>query len=378
VRAALGSLRRLLFAFSLALLALGLLAAPAAAEGPFRDALPGDELHFPRDFYAHDDYRIEWWYYTGNLKDAAGRAFGYQLTFFRVGLAGAGENPNPSRWAVRQIYFAHLTVSDIAGEKFYFFERINRQGPRQAGAESDRLLVWNEDWLLREENGAHRLRARQAQTGVDLVLTPAKPLVLHGEGGLSRKGDRPGSASHYFSFTRMNTSGTVSIGGKDYVVEGTSWMDHEFSSSELDPGLAGWDWFSLKLDDGREIMLYQLRLKDGGVSRHSSGTRVEPDGTARHLAGGEFAIAARGHWTSPHSRIRYPSGWRIELPGEGARLEIVPDFEDQELHGLRSISGAYWEGSVRVTGVFDGRPASGRGYVELVGYGSPLIRNLPE
>jgi predicted secreted hydrolase len=358
-------------------LAVALFAAPAGAEGPFRQALPGYEYRFPRDFFSHDDYRIEWWYYTGNLKDKSGRAFGYQLTFFRVGLEGAHEIPNPSTWAVRQIYFAHLTVSDIAEEKFYFFERINRKGLVQAGAESDRLLVWNENWRLTEENGAHRLTAMEAGTGVDLLLKPAKPLVFHGKGGISRKGDKPGSASHYFSYTRMPTAGTVSIAGRAYEVEGTSWMDREFSSSALDAELAGWDWFSLKLDSGHELMLYQLRRQGGGTSPYSSGTRVEPGGAARHLAREEFSIVLTDTWTSPNSQITYPSGWLIELPGEGARLEIVPEFEAQELYDLRSISGAYWEGSVRVTGTFAGRRILGRGYVELVGYGRPLVRNLP-
>jgi len=245
-----------------------------AAESSYRQALPGYVYQFPRDFYAHEDFRIEWWYYTGNLEDADGRRFGYQLTFFRVGLTNDSKKTNSSKWQVGQIYFSHLTVSDFKDKKFHFFERINRKGLGLAGADADRLHVWNEDWILTENNQAHHLMAREAGVGLDLQLKPLKKLVIHGQNGVSQKGDQPGNASHYISYTRMATQGALFLKGKKYEVTGTSWMDHEFSSNQLNSEQVGWDWFSVKLDNGSEIMLYLIRLKDGSVEPHSSGTLV--------------------------------------------------------------------------------------------------------
>ena len=354
------------------------LAAAGRAEAPvFRQALPGYHYQFPRDFYSHDDYRIEWWYYTGNLEAASGRSFGYQLTFFRVALDPRALADNPSLWRLDQVYFAHLTVSDLDNERFYFFERINRPALGLAGAASDALRVWNEDWVLSGQGPAHHLTALEQGTGIDLNLVPAKPLVIHGAGGVSQKGPEPGNASHYFSFTRMNTTGTVSVRGRPYRVTGTSWMDHEYSSNQLNPDQVGWDWFSIKLDNNTELMLYQIRLKGGGIDPYSSGTFVDSRGRGHPIRRGAFQVRATGRWTSPHTGTVYPSGWEIQVPGKGVRLMVRPMMEDQELHALRSINQAYWEGSVRVEGEAAGESVTGKGYVELVGYGRPLRQTLP-
>ena len=353
---------------------------PAVAAEPdlsYRQALPGYTYHFPRDFYAHEEVRIEWWYYTGNLEDADGRRFGYQLTFFRVGLENDTEKINASQWQVGQIYFSHLTVSDLADKKFHFFERINRKGLGLAGADVDRLHVWNEDWILTGNGQSHHLSAKEAGVGLDLQLTPLKKLVIHGKDGVSQKGDQPGNASHYISYTRMQTLGTVFLKGKKYEVTGTSWMDHEFSSNQLNTEQVGWDWFSVKLDNGTEIMLYLIRLKDGSVEPYSSGTLVRADGSQKHLARRDFSIEPVGEWTSPHTDAAYPAGWVIDLPGQKTRLKISPDLPDQELHHLRSIGSSYWEGSVSVQGTQEGQPVSGKGYAELVGYTQQLTRDLP-
>lgn len=350
-----------------------------AEETPaFRPVLPGYEYDFPRDHFSHDDFRIEWWYYTGNLKSPEGKNFGYQVTFFRVGLEGTKKIANPSKWKIGQIYFAHLTVTDIAGKKFHFFERINRKGLNNAGAKSDRLLVWNEDWVLTDRGNAHRLKAIEAGTGVDLKLVPAKDMVFHGKEGVSRKGEQEGNASHYFSYTQMQTTGKVFIEGKAHEVTGTSWMDREFSSDQLNPNLTGWDWFSLKLDNNTEIMLYQLRRKDGSVDPFSSGTLIPTNNKSRHLVKDDFSVEVTGDWTSKVTKTTYPAGWVVTLPDSKTRLKIKPDLADQELSNLRSISGSYWEGSVSIEGTYEGRPVKGKGYVELVGYGKPLVQELPE
>ena len=353
----------------------------ASAEEPyeFSQALPGYTYQFPRDFYSHDDFRIEWWYYTGNLEEVGtSRPFGYQLTFFRVALDTVDSNPESSKWKVSHIYFAHMTLTDIKGEEFHYFERINRKGIGNAGADSERLMVWNEDWSLKSEDEKHLLEAVESGTGLKLRLVPMKQLVFHGENGISKKGSGVGNASHYFSYTRMKTSGTILIGGKTYKVLGTSWMDHEYSSNQLNEELSGWDWFSLKLDNQTELMLYQLRLKTGGVDSFSSGTLVSADGMARHLKQNEFIVKPLTQWKSKRSGITYPLGWELELPSLGIKLNLSPDLYDQELYNLRSISASYWEGSVTVDGTISGNPVKGKGYVELVGYGKPLMQDLPD
>ena len=263
-----------------------------------------------------------------------------------------------------------MTVSDIHGKKFHFFERINRKGMKNAGAESDRLEVWNEDWRLTSKDNTHHLQAQENGTGLNLKLTPVKKRVLHGIEGISKKGSGSGNASHYFSFTRMETTGQIFLKGEAVLVQGTSWMDHEFSSNQLNENLVGWDWFSIKLDNRTELMLYQLRDKNGGKDPHSSGTLIFPNGQSRYIADQEFSIIANKFWTSPQTKAAYPAGWTLTLP-EGV-LNITPDFPDQELYNLRSISGSYWEGSVSITGKFQGKQVSGKGYVELVGYEKAL------
>jgi predicted secreted hydrolase len=340
----------------------------------FSEVRPGYIYQFPRDFASHDDFRIEWWYYTGNLQEKdSNREFGYQLTFFRVALDPEGKIDNPSRWTARQVYFSHLTISDLEDEKFYFFERINRNGLGLAGADSEKFEVWNEDWTLKGEGEAQNIKAYQEGIGLELRLKPAKPMVVHGKDGISRKGESEGNASHYYSFTRMATEGVLKVRGRAFEVQGTSWMDREFSSNQLNPGLEGWDWFSLKLDNGTELMLYQLRKKGGGVDAFSSGTYVDSEGRAEHIKLSQFKITPTQSWTSETTGIEYPAGWKIELAERKISLTIEPDMEDQELSQLRSINASYWEGSVSTTGTVAGASVKGKGYVELVGYGKAMV-----
>tara|TARA_B100000686_G_C16800620_1_gene985710 strand:- start:3228 stop:4367 length:1140 start_codon:yes stop_codon:yes gene_type:complete len=366
--------------FFLVILLLSFISSNSSGEerSSFKQALPGYEYSFPRDFFSHDDFKVEWWYYTGNLEGEDGLQFGYQLTFFRVDLDGTNTIPNPSRWKIKQIYFAHMTVTDIDNKKFYFFERINRNALNSAGARSDRFLVWNEDWVLTKRGKSHHLKAVQSGTGIDLLLKPLKKLVFHGENGVSQKGTGEGNASHYFSYTRMMSEGTVWIGGKPFTVKGTSWMDREFSSNHLSREHVGWDWFSLKLDNQIEIMLYQIRLKKGGVEPYSSGTLIAEDGSSQKLKLSKFKIKQTDRWISKNTGIRYPSKWIISISERNIQLEISPNLADQELHHLRSIAGSYWEGSVNIQGHYKGRPVTGTGYIELVGYGKPLKTELEQ
>jgi predicted secreted hydrolase len=336
----------------------------------FERALAPRPFAFPADHGPHRGFRTEWWYWTGNLRavgatDGA-RRFGFQLTFFRTALAPTVA-PRRSAWETRDVYMAHLALTDVADGRFHAHDRWARAALDLAGAAAEPLRVWLGDW--RAEGGAQagwplQLRAREGDVTIDLALSAGKPPILHGEGGLSRKTTEPGNASYYYSLTRMPVAGTVRVGGRDHGVEGLAWMDREWSTSALGPDQVGWDWFALQLDDGRELMCYRLRQRDGSVSPTSQGTLVAPDGRATVLPRDGVDVEILDYWVSPRGGARYPARWRLRIPGAGLDLVVTPLVRDQEL----ALTVRYWEGAVRVEGTADGRPLGGAGYVELVGY----------
>ena len=331
----------------------------------FEFALGPREFDFPEDHGPHPEYALEWWYYTGNLETGEGRRFGYEVTFFRSGLR-ATRMERSSEWAAEQIYFAHFALSDIENDEFYAFERYSRDALGLAGAEADPFRVWVEDWGVSSSEGdalPMRLRARDGDVEVDLVLDSEKRVVLNGEGGFAKKGSGEGEASYYYSMTRMPTRGTVSLDGRSHSVSGLSWMDREWSSAQLSDDHVGWDWFALQLSDGRDIMYYQLRPKDGVGDRFALGTLVRADGSYYGLVADDVSIEELDWWESPLGGT-YPSRWRLKIPREGLDIEIVPYISDQELDTLIR----YWEGAARIEGSSRGQPVSGSGYVELTGY----------
>ena len=345
----------------------------AQGNSRYRLALPPYEFQFPRDHASHPDYRTEWWYYTGHLK-SDNRSFGYELTFFQVGI-NPTRRTGGSAWALHTLFFAHFAVTDEAGEKFYHSEVIGRPALKMAGAFDDRYKVWIGKWSaeLLGDDVTHRLSAQGMETAMSLDLVSAKPPVIHGHEGVSQKAEGKGRASHYYSLTRLETGGTLTVNGDSYTVTGLSWMDHEFGTNQLTSQQQGWDWFSIQLDNNRELMLYVLRLKDGTLEPASSGTVVAADGTWKHLDFSMYTIENTGTWTSPHNGATYPSGWKISVPNEGAELRITPTIKDQELVSRSILGITYWEGSVLVEGRDQGEPVSGMGYVELTGY----IGNVP-
>lgn len=364
-------------------------AAPARRAGlppnqtavPWTRATPTRPLRLPQDHVAHPEYRIEWWYYTGNVRDASGRAYGYQVTFFRVGVDPSPVNP--SAFAVRDLYMTHVALTDVDGRVHRFSDRLNRAGVHWAGARADRYEVWNENWRASlDAQGRHRLVADAGTFALDLTLTPGKTPVLQGERGYSRKGVDPGNASHYYSLTRMPTTGTVRMDGRSARVEGASWMDHEFGTSALDPGTRGWDWFALQLSDGRELMLYALRLDDGRANPFSSGTIVARDGTTTHLAVSDFTLTPRRTWRSPSSGATYPVAWDVTVPKAGLQLTVTAAVDAQELRTRRSTNVTYWEGSVRVAGTAgsasrpSSSPITGVGYLEMTGYSGAKMSDV--
>lgn len=351
-------------------------AAPAQPAPPasWKPATAGYRFEFPRDHASHPDFKIEWWYYTGNVETADGRRFGYQVTFFRVGVDVAPVNP--SRWAVRDLYMTHLAVSDPAGERYRFAERLSRGGPGLAGADAARYHVWNEDWVARlDDQGRHVIRAAADAASLDLVLEAGKPPAINGIDGISQKGALAGNASHYYSLTRMPTRGTLTIDGERFEVRGLSWMDREFGTSFLEPEQQGWDWLSLQLGDGRDLMLYQLRRSDGSLDPHSSGTLVDAEGRTRHLTAADFTLRPAGRTYRAPSGATYPIAWTIAIPREQLTLNVTTPLENQELV-TEGAGIAYWEGVVDVGGTSRGAPVRGRGYLEMTGYRGSLGRVL--
>lgn len=351
----------------------------APAPPSFRPATAGYRYEFPKDHGSHPGFRTEWWYYTGHLQAKDGRSFGFELTFFRRAIPPEKIKTQPSRWSVSQLYLAHFALTDISGGRFHFSEKLSRAGLGRAGADESRLRVWIDDWRAEapaEATGSHALFARDGKFTLALTLQPAKPVVIHGRDGVSRKGAGTGQASHYYSFTRLATAGTLTIGNESFDVTGTSWMDHEFGSAELGADLVGWDWFSLQLADNSELMLYRLRRSDGSSDPVSSGTVVSSDGETRHLSITDFSIEATGTWTSPESTAVYPNRWRLTIPSVNLSLEVTPLLAQQELRTSRSTQVTYWEGAVAVAGTKEGRPVNGAGYVELTGYANRINRKL--
>ena len=346
-------------------LLLVLLLFPLSVLAEYQNASKDYQLEFPKDHGAHPQMRIEWWYYTGNLS-AQAQEFGYQLTFFRVGeRSPSQEGP----WSFEQIYFAHFAISDLTSEEFYFRERFGRGSLGRAGAETGDLNTWVGPWKVHRESDAHLLVAEAEEFALRLKAKESE-MILHGENGYSAKSDTPGNASHYYSFPRMDTSGEIRIGESTWKVEGLSWMDHEFGSSFLDKGQVGWDWFSLRLDDGSNLMLFRIRNTQGAA--FYKGT-FHKEGKSELLK--DFALKELSHYVSKKSGAKYPISWEVSIPKKNITLTVTARFSDQEPKGNSIVANpTYWEGSVSAMGSH-----RGEGYLEMTGYsGQSMDRYLSE
>ena len=342
-------------------------------DSEWKEAIHPRNWNFPRDHGAHREYQTEWWYFTGNLSGASGKQYGYQLTFFRFGIRSTvSTNNNP--WYLRDLFMGHFAITEEVEDGFRFAELISREGPGLAGARSDRMEVWLFNWSAKMEDSVISLKAEDGPLKLNLLLTPLKPLVFHGTNGLSLKGQNPGQASYYTSFTDCATQGSIRVenNGPAITVKGKSWFDHEFGSNQLDEDQEGWDWFSLHLSDGREVMLYLLRKKGGMLEPASSGTLIEADGTSHHLSLQDFSLEVLEQWESPQSGALYPSKWRILIPSFGVDLLITPLIANQELTTTDSTGIVYWEGAVTGSGDGGNKKIEAEGYVELTGYAGSI------
>jgi predicted secreted hydrolase len=343
------------------------IACPVAAQEQYKDAVPGYQYEFPRDHFNHPEFQTEWWYYTGNLIASDGHRFGFELTFFRE---GAIRDPDKKdTWDLQDIYLAHVALSDLDGNAFYHAERTNRAGPGIAGVDQNLGRIWNGNWRVEWLGSDQKLEAVDERFSFFFQMHPEKPLVIHGENGVSQKAEGPGRASHYISLTRLKTNGTVQVGGKTYSVSGSAWMDHEFFTRQLEKDQVGWDWFSLQLSDNTELMLYRIRRNDGSVDPFSAGTHIDSRGHSTHLLKEDFSLfPATESWKSPTTGAIYPVRWRIVVPRLEIELEATTLLKSQELSGQSKMAPSYWEGAINLKGRRGDSSLTGMGYLEMTGY----------
>lgn len=339
---------------------------PEAGAAPYAAIQRDTVLTFPRDHGPHPQHRIEWWYLTAVLRDDQQRRWGAQLALFRLALQA--ETGPDSGWDSRQLYLAHAALSDLDGNAFHYRERYARPAAGAAGSSAEPLVVWVDACRFEGRAAAAGETRRRIDCRIDglelaLDLATDQPPVLHGEAGYSEKSGA-GNASHYYSFPFLRARGRLQApGGEPVAVAGEAWFDHEWSSALLDAGQRGWDWFSLRLDDGSALMLF--RLHDGsGQGEAVRGSLIGADGSVTTLAPGTATLSPLRHWRSPHSDARYPLDWRIALPAHGITLESQALRDDQELN----TTIRYWEGRIDAAGTRGGKPLRAEGYLELTGY----------
>jgi predicted secreted hydrolase len=359
--------------FTFGMLPACLAAVPLETAEGFKVPQPGAPLAFPDAHGAHPGFKIEWWYVTGHLYADSGERFGYQATFFRSGLRPAAQQQETS-FGDAQVYLTHMAISDVSGEQFLFEERLSRDG-WDAWSRTGTIDLRNGNWTLKAvapDVGKIRLQASvRSEASWTLDLEPEKRLVRFGPDGTSRKGPGPDARSYYLSFTRLRTSGTLTIADKTYTVTGSSWMDHEIASNQLDPSYTGWDWIAIQLGDGWEVKAYLLRQADGSPSPYSALIWIDPEGKLTYRGPESFTWDKSRQWQSPVTGAAYPIAPVIKTThpstGEQATFRFSPILQDQEL----ALPGTtYWEGAGRV---FDaaGRE-TGSAYLELVGYAGDI------
>ena len=344
-----------------------LVAATVAAGAPSMGwALPPRTLQFPRDFGSHPDLKTEWWYITGHARSAAGREFGFQLTFFRSRIDAT--QAMRSGFAAKQLIFAHAAITDVEGRVLLHDQRIARAGFGVASASEADTDVRLRDWsLVRQPEGHYDARIPATGFALNLRFAPTQPMLLQGVRGLSRKGPEAAQASYYYSVPQLAGAGRLTLKGQVFEVTGTAWLDHEVSDALMHPDAVGWDWIGMNLDDGSALTAFHLRRRDGSALWAGGSIRTR-DGVLRVFQPDEVRFDAEAAWTSPRTQARYPTRWRVQTPGGAFRVRALLD--DQELDSRGSTGGVYWEG---LSDLLDGAGQRvGRGYLEMTGYAAPL------
>ena len=330
-----------------------------SAAGEFEVADRVVPLSFPADHGAHPEFRSEWWYLTVALRSAAGEEFGVQFTLFRQALQPGGGEDGADPWRSGQVFLGHLALTDVTRQRHYEAERLARGHPRLAGVRGAPFVAWIEGWRLASTGPSFlplRLSAHTEDFAVDLVLETARPPALQGDRGLSAKGAE--NASYYYSMPRMHATGTLRRAAGTAPVSGVGWLDREWSTSVLADEYAGWDWFALHLDDGRDLMVFQLRRRDERPDDYDQGLLIDAGGQ-RHLDADDFDLAVEREWRDRRG-VRWPVAWRLQF--DGATLLVEAAVDDQ----VMDTSIRYWEGLVHLR-TPEGRRV-GSGYMELTGY----------
>lgn len=346
--------------------ALAAAPAPAPALVPdYAPVVPGRTLAFPTDHGSHPDFRTEWWYVTGWLRTSSGEELGFQVTFFRT--RPQVDAANPSAFAPRELVIAHAALSDPRRGSLWHEQRIGRSALGLAGAERGRTDVWLDRWRLRGGGATWHTELAGETLALSLDLAATQPPLVNGEAGVSRKGPSPLSASWYYSVPHLRVSGTLSRGGGGTeAVNGTAWLDHEWSSEYLDTEATGWDWIGINLDNGGALMAFRIRGRDG-TARWAGGTLRSAQGTVRTFGPDEIRFEPGTQWRSPRTGTSYPVEWRV-VAGDRT-YELRPLMRDQENDARLSTGAVYWEGAVTA---LERGARVGRGYLELTGYGEPL------
>jgi predicted secreted hydrolase len=354
----------------LVLLLLACLSAGAGASVTYPPVVPGLELQFPRDEGSHPDFRIEWWYVTGWIDAADGKAGaprGFQVTFFRVRTGIATDNP--SGFAPRQVLFAHAALADPAQGRLRHAQRSARVGFDLAYAREGNLDVRLDDWSLRQSQpGRYVTTVHGEEFTFELTLEATQPPLLQGEDGFSRKGPSPLAASYYYSLPHLAVSGTITVDGRPQAVTGQAWFDHEWSSDYVDPQARGWDWLGVNLHDGGALMAFRMHDANGG-ERWASAKLRSPLRTEAGFGQEQVEWTPLASWRSPRTGVVYPIRWRVQVGDR--RYLVEPLLEDAELDSRPSTGILYWEGPIRLLDEASGREL-GRGYLELTGYGGKL------
>ena len=329
-------------------------------------------FNFPSDHAAHPEYRNEWWYITGNVENRANDKFGFHVTFFRIANDPPSDDVKTSAWSGNEFYMAHFAITSATDNNIKYYERFGRAAAGLAGAsrtatgkEVPTTRVWLDDWRMEMTEVGQSMQLglslSEGNTGLALSLMAEKPLVLQGDKGYSQKSDDPCNSSYYYAFTRLDVSGALEFDGTTQAVSGSAWLDREWSSSALSDEQTGWDWFALQFDDGRDVMLYQLRKKGDVIDKHSHGVEIDETGEKKVIPLSDWEVTGEQWWQSESGSI-YPVAGSIQRADTGETIVYKPLIQNQEL----DLTVRYWEGAIELFNLEGGK--IGRGYMELTGY----------
>ncbi|MCA1933716.1 MAG: carotenoid 1,2-hydratase [Calditerrivibrio sp.] len=327
----------------------------------FKILSPSDYVKLPQDLFSKKDFKSQWWYFTGNVKDEKGRDFGYQFTIFEVGVS---KKIFKSKFAPNRLYILHMAISDLKNMNYFFTDDTDRGSFGSSYSSSDNLSIKLKNCSLNGDLDKMNIRCFKDNFGIDLQLLAEKKAILNGKNGYSNKLKGCLScASLYFSITRMSTRGTLKIDNSSFTVNGTSWFDREINSDYDAKLIKGWDWFSIQLENGYDLMIYRIRRTDGAIDNSSYAVLIDKDGNSEELDFGQIKLSSSSLWRSKKTGAKYPLIWDIEIPFKNIKLKVKPLLENQEFVSIRSTFNYYWEGSVKIEGT-----VSGKGYLEMTGY----------